>query len=156
MFLTGLWQLLHLFFAFSYVGSLVVAEWNGRVARISQDWGQRALLFRIVLLSSRIAGFGALVLTGVFGNLSAVRVGYRMSQDVWLRWVNGLWIAAVLITLFLVLPNVRRLAAITQEAARGGSSEGFAQALSRWRFGNMLQSLLYLSLLALMVFRWRS
>ena len=38
MVLVGLWKLLHLFFAFSFVGSLVVAEWNGRAARATHDW----------------------------------------------------------------------------------------------------------------------
>ena len=35
--LNELWAFLHFFFAFSYVGSLVVAEWNGRVVRVSAD-----------------------------------------------------------------------------------------------------------------------
>jgi Na+/melibiose symporter-like transporter len=156
MFMNGLWMLLHLFFAFSFVGSLVVAEWNGRAARMSQDWSQRALLFGIVQLSSRVAGFGALILTGLLGNLVAMRAGYRMPADVWMRWVNGLWIAAVLVMILLVLPNAGRLASISRSAAEGGSSDGFASALARWRFGNLLQSVLYLSLLALMVFHWRS
>jgi hypothetical protein len=156
MFLTGLWQLLHLFFAFSFVGSLVVAEWNGRAARMSQDWHQRALLFGIVQLSGRIAGFGGLVMVGIFGNLAAIRVGYRFSTDVWMRWVNALWLVAVVVMFMMVLPNARRLAEISREAARGGASDGFKTALARWRFGNMLLSLFYLSLLALMVFHWRS
>jgi hypothetical protein len=156
MFLAQLWKLLHFFFAFSFVGSLVVAEWNGRAARATQDWGQRALLFHIVHLSSRVAGLGSLILTGVFGNLASLRLGYSMASDTWMRWVNGLWLAAVVLMALVVLPSAGRLATTARLAAGGGSAEGFERALARWRFGNVLQSLLYLALLALMVFRWRS
>lgn len=45
--LNGLWQLLHLLFAFSYVGSLTLAEWNSRSARRTQIWPERARLFEI-------------------------------------------------------------------------------------------------------------
>jgi hypothetical protein len=152
----GLWKLLHLFFAFSFVGSLVVAEWNGRAARMSRDWSQRVLLFEIIRLSSRVAGFGALFLLGVFGNLVAVAAGYKMSVDRWLWWVNGLWIVSLLVMALVLLPNVARLASISQTAARGGSAEGYESALARWRIGNVIQSVLYLALLILMVFRWRS
>lgn len=156
MFLTGLWQLLHLFFAFSFVGSLVVSEWNGRAARVTQDWSQRALLFGIVHFSTRIGGFGALLLTGVFGNLASQRLGYRMAEDAWARWVNGLWIVALVVALFVQLPHAARLASISRAAAAGGPADGYASALARWRFGNVVQSVLYLALLVLMVFRWRS
>jgi Na+/melibiose symporter-like transporter len=156
MFMDGLWRLLHLFFAFSFVGSLVVAEWNGRAARVTQDWSQRALLFGIVFLSTRVAGVGGLVLTGVFGNLASMRVGYQMSHDVWLMCVNGVWLVTVAVMLLLVLPNASRLFVLSQAAARGESSEGYTPALARWRIGNVLASVLYLSLLVLMVFHWHS
>jgi hypothetical protein len=152
----GVWKLLHLFFAFSFVGSLVVAEWNGRAARMSRDWSQRAVLFEIIRLSSRVAGFGALFLTGVFGNLVSVAAGYKMAVDRWLWCVNGLWIVAMLVMALVLLPSVARLSKISQAAARGGSSDGYESALARWRIGNVAQSVLYLGLLALMVFRWRS
>jgi hypothetical protein len=154
--LTRLWRLLHLFFAFSFVGSLVVAEWNGRAARAIQDWSQRALLFHIVFLSSRVAGLGSLLLLGVFGNLLSLRLGYSMRSDAWMLWVNGLWLATIAVTVLLVLPNARRLAEISRLAVSGDQPEGFVSALARWRFGNVLQSLLYLALLLLMVFRWGS
>ena len=154
--MSQLLMLLHLFFAFSFVGSLVVAEWNGRAARVTTDWGQRALLFEIVRLSSRIAGLGALVMTGVFGNLASVRLGYSMSSGTWLRCVNGLWLATLLVMALLLLPSVSRLSAAARAAATGGSAEGYERALARWRFGNVLASLLYLALLALMVFHWKS
>jgi hypothetical protein len=152
----GVWKLLHLFFAFSYVGSLTVAEWNGRAARATHDWNQRALLLQIVNFSARVGGFGSLVLLGVFGNVLSIRLGYSMKSDPWMWWVNGLWIVSVLSMVFLVVANSGKLATISQSAAAGGSAEGYDRALARWRFGNVIQSVLYLALLALMVFRWRS
>ena len=51
----GIWKLLHLFFSFSFVGTLMVADWNGRAARATSDWGQRALLLDICRISSGVA-----------------------------------------------------------------------------------------------------
>jgi hypothetical protein len=42
------WEFLHLFFAFSFDGTLVVAEWNGRAARATTDWSQRALVLMVL------------------------------------------------------------------------------------------------------------
>lgn len=149
------WGFLHLFFAFSFVGSLVVAEWNGRAARATTDWSQRALLFRIVSMSSRVAGVGGLVLLGVFGNIWSVNAGYRMATDTWPRLVNGLWLLAVVSMTFLVLPAASRLHGIAASGAGGGATDGLDAALKRWRAGNVLLSVLYLGLLVLMVSHWR-
>jgi len=127
--LSGLWRLLHLFFAFSFVGSLVVAEWNGRAARVTQDWSQRALLFNIVFLSSRVAGFGSLFLLGIFGNVLSVTSGYSMGSDWWLRWVNLLWLAALAAMVVLILPNARKLADSSRSAAGGESPTGYESTL---------------------------
>lgn len=151
-----IWTLLHLFFSFSFVGTLVVADWNSRAARRTDDWSQRALLFGIVQMSSRVAGLGSLLLLGVFGNLLSVNLGYRMAGDPWMRWVNGLWLAAVLLMLLVQLPGLARLTATARTAAAGGSGAGYDDALRRWRLGNVGLSLLYLALLTLMVFRARS
>lgn len=149
------WRFLHHFFSFAFVGTLVVAEWNGRAARATEDWGQRALLFRVIHLSSRVAGLGGLVMLGVFGQLHAVALGYRMSASPWLWWATGLWLAAIVAMTVVVLPAVARLAAVAGTAAGGGEATGYDAALGRWRLGNVLMSLLYLTLLALMVFRGR-
>jgi hypothetical protein len=150
------WTLLHLFFAFSFVGTLVVADWNSRAARATEDWGRRAVLFDIIARSSRIAGFGSLLMLGVFGNLLAVRLDYRMAADAWLRWTNGLWLAAVLIMLTVCLPGANRLVSLARAAVGGGAAEGYPAAMARWRIGNAVLSVLYVALLALMVFRWKS
>lgn len=149
-----MWRFLHLFFAFGFVGTLVVAEWDGRAARQTRDWGQRAVLFQVVHLSSRIAGFGALVLLGVFGHLSAATMGIHMTDSTWLRWVTTVWLAAMVVMAAVVLPAVARLAAAASAAAGGAEPAGYDAALRRWRTGNVAMSLLYLALLAMMAFRW--
>jgi hypothetical protein len=151
-----IWTLLHLLSAFSFVGSLVVADWNGRAARATADWGQRAVLFRVALTSSRAAGFLPLLLVGIFGNLTSVGLGLSMATDAWLRWANGLWLAAVLVMAAVSLPAAYRLAGVSKAAASGGSSEGYDPALRRWRIGNVLLSVLYLAMLVVMVYGTRS
>jgi uncharacterized membrane protein len=146
---------LHLFFAFSFVGSLVVADWNSRAARATTDWTQRAAFLDIVARSSSLAGFGSLVLLGLFGNLWSDSLGYRMA-DSWLQWVNGLWLVAVALMLFAAMPSVKRLARAAREAAaEPRAAEEYPQALRRWRLANAGLSVLYLALLLLMVLRWR-
>lgn len=151
-----LMEFLHLFFAFSYVASLVIAEWNGRAARATEDWKQRAILYQIIWLSCRVAGFGSLFLNGVFGNLAAIQLGYSMAGSTWFQWVNGIWVAALAGMILLTVPNAGRLAKQSQIAAGGGAPEGFESALARWRIGNVVQSFLYLTLLALMVWHWQA
>lgn len=150
-----LWTFVHLFFAFAFVGTLVLSDWNARAARATTDWARRGLLFGIVSRATRIAGTGALLFTGVAGNFLAVQLGYRMSQDRWLQWVNALWLAALAVQLLICLPSVRRLVEVSAAAAEGGPPVSWDRTLGRWRAGNALLSLLYLGMLVLMVFRWR-
>ena len=151
-----LWQWLHLVFAISWIASLVVAEWNGRTARATTDWSQRALLFQIVHRSTRTAGAGSLFLAGLLGQVSAMTIGYHMATDRWMWWATGLWLAALFGMFLLNVPLSQRLANLARLAAAGGSSAGYDSALARWRFANVLQSVMYLGILALMVLRWRS
>jgi len=153
---TPFWRLLHLFFAFGFVGSLVVADWNTRGARITSDWAQRSMLFQIVQYSTRLAGFGSLVLLGLFGNLLSIGGGYSMKADVWLRWVNGIWIVLLLLMALVALPNAAQLVKASQIGALGGEPKGSDRALVRFRFANIMLSVLYVTMLVLMVFRWRS
>ena len=155
MSLAHVWRLLHLFFAFAFVSTLVLAQWNGRAASATGDWGQRAVLFRVIHLSTRGMGLGTLVLLGVFGHVTATALGYRMSTDPWLIWVTAIWLAALAVLAFLVRPAAARLAALASAAAAGGEAAGYDDALRRWRLGNVAMSVIYLGLLVLMVFRWR-
>ncbi len=149
-------EFLHLFFAFSYVGTLIIAEWNGRAARATEDWSQRSTLFQVIYLSSRVSGGGALFLTGILGHGYAVPMGWSMARDPWMWVVTVVWLAALASMYLVSVPNARALASIARTAATGGSSDGWTSALARWRFGNLVQSLLYVAMLALMVFRWKS
>lgn len=149
------WRLLHLFFAFAFVGTLVVCDWNSRAARATEDWGQRALLWDIIRRAAGM-GLGSLLLLGVLGNLLSTVAGYRMSADGWPRWVNGLWLVSLIVQGVIVAPGAARLANLSKAASGATKPEGYDAALKRWRLGNVLQSLLYLALLVLMAFRWRS
>ena len=151
-----LWEFLHLVFAFSYVGSLIVAEWNGRAARATTDWSQRMTLFQIIHLSSRVAGTGSLLLTGLLGHLVANGYGYSMAKDRWLWIVTALWLASLAVQVLVTVPQSTRLVNLSRAGAAGGDTAGFVPALARWRIGNVARSVLYMALLALMVFPWRS
>jgi len=150
----AVWRLLHLFFAFAFVGTLVACDWNSRAARATLDGPQRALLWDIVRRAAG-AGLGALIALGVLGNVLSIMLGYRMSADGWLRWVNGLWLLSVFVQGVMVAPGAGRLAGLARAAADGGPAEAYAGALKRWRIANLAQSVLYLALLVLMVFHWR-
>lgn len=155
MFPVEVWRLLHLFFAFGFVGTLVVCDWNSRATRATEDWRQRALLWDIVRRAAGV-GLGTLLALGLLGNVLSTMTGYRMSADGWPRWVNGLWLVSVIVQGVVVAPGAARLAGLSKAAAEGGPAEGYAGALGRWRVGNLVQSLLYLVMLVLMVFRWKS
>jgi len=149
------WRLLHIFFAFGFVGSLIVSDWNSRAARATQDWRLRALLWNIVRRAAGV-GLGTLIVLGVFGNFLTSGLGYRFSADTWPRWVNGLWLMGLVFQGLLIAPGAARLAGLAAAGAAGGSTEPYAAVLKRWRLSNVAQSVLYLALLVLMVFHWRS
>jgi hypothetical protein len=150
--LTYLWRFVHLLFAFSFVGALTIAEWNGRAARATGDWNRRAALWGVVLGTMQVLGLGALVLLGILGNLLAVALGLPMG-GLWMRAVNGFWLAGILVHLFVALPAARRLVAACQPAEGGSPGAGYAPALARWRLANVLLSVFYVLMLALMVLR---
>ena len=155
MFSVQFWKLLHLFFSFAFVGTLVVCDWNSRAARATRDWSQRALLWDIVRRAAAV-GLGTLLVLGGLGNVLSSMLGYRMAVDAWPRWVNALWVAGLIVQGAIVLPGAALLAGLAKGAAVGGESSGYDSALRRWRLGNLAQSLLYLALLVLMAFHWRA
>jgi hypothetical protein len=148
------WRLLHFFFAFGYVGALIVCEWSSRAARATEDPQQRILLWGLVRKAGGMT-IGTLLLLGVIGNILSVVMGYRMAADGWSRWVNALWLLSVLIQVAVILPVSARILRLAQAAAGGGTAEGYASAIKRWRIANAAQSVLYLALLVLMAFHWR-
>jgi len=148
---TKVWLMLHLYFAFTFVGSLVVAEWVGGIARRAPEWRDRALLFEVLKRTSQWAGLLPLLLLGVLGNVVATQTGLRMAVDPWLRTVNGAWLATVIVLAGVALPSVTRLARLSRAAATGGPAEGYEPALRNWRFATLALTLLYVVQLALMV-----
>ncbi len=153
--LAYLWRFLHLLFAFSFVGAVTIAEWNGRQARATPDWGRRAALWGVVRHTTLVLGLGGLVLLGLVGNLLAVAMGLSMGGR-WMGIVNGLWLVGVALYLFVALPTIRTLAALADKAAAGsaeGVPEGYAATLVRWRLAYVLLGIFYVAMLALMVLR---
>ena len=148
--LTYLWKFVHLLFAFSFVGALTLAEWNGRAARATRDWNRRAALWSVVLGTMQVLGLGALVLLGILGNLLAVALGLPMG-GLWMRAVNGLWLVGILIHLFGALPAARRLVTACQGAVGGTPDAGYDAALTKWRIANVFLGIFYVLMLALMV-----
>jgi len=71
----------------------------------------------------------------------------------WMMAVNGLWVVGGLVLLLACVPAARRLAAGAAAAAGGAEAPVYDSVLKVWRVGNLALSLLYLALLALMVFR---
>jgi hypothetical protein len=159
MMLANLWRFLHLFFAFGFVGALTVAEWNSRAARATNDWGRRAMLWSVVRVTTQTLGVGGLVVLGILGNLLAASLALPMGSA-WIGAVNGLWLVALLLLLFLSRPAVARLVATCEAAARTSTPDETAAAagqyratLARWRTANVLLSIFYMVMLALMVLR---
>lgn len=150
--LAYLWRFLHLVFAFSFVGALTVAEWNGRAARATGDWSRRAALWGVVRTTTQVLGLGSLVLLGLLGNLLAVGLGLPMG-GIWMGIVNGLWVVGLLLHLLVALPASGRLVSTCATAASGSPPAPYAAALARWRAANVLLSVFYVAMLALMVLR---
>lgn len=149
-------RFLHLLFAFYFVGAGIVAEWNLRAMRSASGWAERAILAETIRRALLFAGLGSLLALGVLGNLLAPMIGYRMAADRWMHVVNGVWLVAVVVLAAFALPAASRLAALARGAAGGGAPDGWDGALGRFRLANAIMTALFLALLALMVFRWRS
>jgi uncharacterized membrane protein len=153
--IADLWRFLHLLFAFSFVGAVTVAEWNGRAARGTADWSRRAALWAVVRTTSQMLGLGSLVLLGIFGNMLAVSLGLPMGGT-WMRTVNALFLGGILLYVLLALPAAKRLVAACEAAqARPEAEAVYAGALRRWRVAGVLASVFYLAMLVLMVLRPR-
>ncbi len=153
--LVYLWRFLHLLFAFSFVGAITIAEWNGRQARTTSDWDRRVALWGVVRQTTRVLGLGALVLLGLLGNLLAVALGLPMGGR-WMGLVNGLWLIGVALYLFVALPTVGQLVTLSEKALAApadGTPPGYDATLARWRMAYVLLGIFYVAMLALMVLR---
>jgi hypothetical protein len=102
---------------------------------------------------------GGLILAGVLGNMLAVFSGLDMARTAWLHAANTLWLLSGLTLGIVGIPGAASLARIAREMAAAAEPQGdrireYSRVLKRWRLGNVAQSVLYLLLLLVMVFRW--
>ncbi len=153
-------RFLHILFAFAWFAAVFAAHWNTLQARRTGDWGRRATLFALNRGLSAMVALPSLFALGIFGNLFAMQIGYRMKDTPLFVVANVLWVALVLVTLVFELPAAGALGALSHAsadaAARGGEGApaGWARELARWRMANLIQLVLFLVLLALMVAPW--
>lgn len=149
----------HLLFAFLYVSGLALADLNSAGVQRARAWRERAALLRVTFTAATVTGLGGLLLLGIIGNVLSVMLGYRMGADVWMRWVNGLWVLAVVIMATVSVPTAAALSRMAAKASEAGDDAtappAWAATLTRWRIARIAQNLLFLALLVLMVFRWR-
>jgi hypothetical protein len=150
---------LHLIFAFVYVAALMASHWNTLAARRATNWAERAGLFELNRRLSLAFSLPALIGAGIVGNVLAMQLGFRMSENRGLQIVSGLWLVLVLLVLAIDVPISSRLALQARAAAgaaNGGEPVEWKASLGRWRLGNGLQLLVFIVLLWFMVTAWRA
>jgi uncharacterized membrane protein len=150
------YRLLHSILAFAWFAAVFAAHWNVMQSRRAAGWRERAALFASNRALSTFVSLPALLGVGILGNLLGMQLGYSMKDTMLFRVSNGLWVALVLVALFIEMPASGALGALSHAAAdaetRGGSGEpaGWSRELARWRMGNGIQLLLWLVLLIVM------
>jgi hypothetical protein len=153
-------RFLHVLFAFAWFAAVFAAHWNTLQARRTSDWGKRATLFAVNRGLSAMVALPALLGLGLFGNLFAMQIGYRMKDTPLFVASNVLWTILIVVTLAMEMPATGALGALSHAsadaAARGGQGApaGWARELARWRLANLFQLILFLLLLALMMAPW--
>jgi uncharacterized membrane protein len=153
-------RFLHILFAFAWFAAVFAAHWNTLQARRTGDWSRRATLFGLNRGLSAMVALPALLGLGIFGNLLAMQIGYRMKDTPLFIVANVLWVALLVVTLAVEMPAAGALGALSHAsadaAARGGEGApaGWAKELARWRMASLVQMALFLVLLALMVAPW--
>jgi hypothetical protein len=152
----GFWKFLHLFSSLSLIACVMSAYWNVLAARRVDDWGRRFALFEATRRASLRYALPSVLLIGIFANLTAVSLGLRLATDPWVRWIDGMWFAAVVVLALVTLPASRALVREARRAVDWGQSRAFDRALVRWRFSNATLVLLSVASIGLMVFRWRN
>ena len=152
----GFWKFLHLFSSFGLIACVMSAYWNVLAARRVDDWGRRFVLFEATQRASLRFGVTSGLLIGLFANLTGLALGLRLATDSWLRWIDGMWIATLVVLAIGQLPASRALVREARRAIHQGPSAAFDRAMGRWRFSNATLVLLSVGSIGLMVFRWRN
>ena len=149
----------HQLLAFVYVAALMASHWNTLAARRSTSWAERGGFFELNRRLSLVFSLPALIGTGIVGNVLAMQLGYRMSENRSLQIVTGLWLVLLVLVLAIDVPISSRLAAQSRAAARaanGGEPVDWNSSLARWRLGNGLQLAVFLVLLWFMITTWKA
>lgn len=148
-------RLLHIVPAIGFVATQVMGDFVSRALRAHADWKARAALLMMMGRAAWVLGLAALVAAAVFGNLLAVKQGLRMAESNWLRAVNGLFVATLLVMALWSLPALGRLTRAARAAAASGAAPpDFDRLRARWFIGHSVVNLLYLITLALMFWRF--
>jgi hypothetical protein len=116
------------------------------------------VLFELNRRLSLVFSLPALIGSGIVGNVLAMQLGFRMSENRGMQVVTGLWLALLVLVLAIDVPITARLATQARAAAgaaNGGEPADWNASLGRWRLGNALQLLVFLVLLWFMVAGWR-
>ncbi len=151
-------EYLHLLFAFVYVAALLASHWNTLAARRTTSWAGRGGFFELNRRLSLVFSLPALIGTGIVGNVLAMQLGYRMSENRGLQIVTGLWLVLLVLVLAIDVPLSSRLALQSRAAAgatNGGEPVDWNASLGRWRLGNGLQLVVFVTLLWFMVTTWK-
>ena len=152
-------EYLHLLFAFIYVATLMASHWNTLAARRTTSWAERGGFFELNRRLSLVFSLPSLIGTGIVGNVLAMQLGYRMSENRGLQIVTGLWLVLLVLVLAIEVPISSRLAMQSRAAAgaaNGGEPVDWNASLGRWRLGNGLQLVVFIALLWVMVTAWRA
>jgi hypothetical protein len=152
-------EYLHLLLAFVYVAALMASHWNTLAARRTASWAERGGFFELNRRLSLVFSLPALIGTGIVGNVLAMQLGYRMSENRSLQIVTGLWLVLLVLVLAIDVPISSRLAMQARAAAgapNGGMPVDWSASLTRWRLGNALQLVVFVVLLWFMITTWKS
>ena len=151
-------EYLHILFGFVYVAALLASHWNTLAARRTKNWAERGAFFELNRRLSLVFSLPSLIGTGIVGNLLAMQLGYRMGENRSLQIVTGLWLVLLVLVLAIDIPLSSRLAMQSRAAAgatNGGEPVDWNASLGRWRLGNGLQLVVFVTLLWFMVTTWK-
>ncbi|MBI1798944.1 MAG: hypothetical protein HYR73_04590 [Candidatus Eisenbacteria bacterium] len=151
----GFWNFLQLLFSLSFVACAMSAYWNVLAARRVPDWDRRSALFAANHRATLRFGLTSVLLVGVAANLAALPA-FALAAGSWVRCVNGLCIAALIVIALVDLPASRVMIVEARRAIHAGPTAAFDRALHRWRAGNAALLLLSVASIGLTVVRWRN
>lgn len=118
MVLADTFELLHVLFVFLLLGALGMITYSSVMVARTEDIQKFGIYLSIGATGGMISG-GALVLTGIFGFLSAWEAGWRLTEG-WLIAAYATTIVALLVPTFTFKPWGERASALMPEALKEG------------------------------------